>query len=122
MGKNSKSDTIILKNILTEKKLGSMNDFIKEKTNYVREIIRNTIISILHNRHYDIFSNNDIALSLNILNELYEKTQIIENSAESEKKNRASSKSNRQAFYDYLRIRNKKHRRSAIYNVRFGIR
>jgi len=122
MRKTIKSDTITLKNILTEKKSGNMNDFIKDKTDYVREIIRNTIISISHNKHYNIFSNNDIALSLNILNELYEKTQIIENSAESEKKNRASSKSNRQAFYDYLRIRNKKHRRSAIYNVRFGIR
>jgi hypothetical protein len=73
MRKPPKSDTITLKNILTEKKSGSMSDFIKDKTDYVREIIRNTIISILHNRHYDIFSNNDIALSLNILNELYEK-------------------------------------------------
>jgi ATP-dependent Lon protease len=74
-----KSDTLILKNILSEKKTNNMEDFLKEKTSYVREIIRNTIISIMRNKQYDIFSNSDISLGLNILNDLYENTRTIEN-------------------------------------------
>jgi hypothetical protein len=82
MRKNSKSDTLLLKNILTEKKQINLSEFIKDKTNQIREIIRDTIISILNNKQNDIFSNNDIALSLNILNDLYERTAEINTSVE----------------------------------------
>jgi len=79
MKKPVKTDTLLLKNLLTEKKLDNLNEFINEKTKYVREIIRDTIVSILNNKQYDIFSNNDVSLSLTILNELYEKTTANEN-------------------------------------------
>ena len=79
MKKKMKTDNLLLKNILIEKKLNNFTEFIKEKTEHVQNIIRNTIISIKTNKLYGIFSNNEITLSINILNELYEKTLHIEN-------------------------------------------
>jgi ATP-dependent Lon protease len=51
--------------------------FIKDKTNYIQEIIRNSIIAIKHYKKCYIFSNSDILLAINILNDLYEKTKRV---------------------------------------------
>jgi len=87
MKKQIRSDTLLLKNILLEKKTNDLAEFLKDKTCYIQEIIRETIISILHKKKSDIFSNNDISLSINILNELYEKTKIIQINETSNEKN-----------------------------------
>ena len=84
MKKKMKTDNLLLKNILIEKKLNNLNEFIKEKNEHVQNIIRNTIISIKMNKLYGIFSNNEITISINILNELYEKTLHIENATNTE--------------------------------------
>jgi len=73
---NSKN-SIKLKNVIAERDVTNLKEFIKEKNSYIQEIIRKTIISIKRNKMYEIFSNNDITLSLNILNDLYEKTNEI---------------------------------------------
>jgi hypothetical protein len=73
---NSKN-SIKLKNVIAERDVTNLKEFIKEKNSYIQEIIRKTIISIKLNKMYEIFSNNDITLSLNILNDLYEKTNEI---------------------------------------------
>jgi hypothetical protein len=52
---------------------------IKEKTKYIQEIIRNTLISIKKNTHYEIFSNNDSNLSIKVLNDIYGKSKEIMN-------------------------------------------
>ena len=57
-----------------------LHNFIEEKTKYIQEIIRNTITSIKKNTYYEIFSNNDINLSISVLNEIYTKTKDILNS------------------------------------------
>ena len=54
-----------------------LQNFIEEKTKYIQEIIRNTIISIKKNTYYEIFSNNDINLTISVLNEIYAKTKDI---------------------------------------------
>ena len=82
MKKSIGNNTLLLKNILIEKKLNNLTEFIKEKTEHVQNIIRNTIISIKHNKLYGIFSNNEITVTINILNELYENTLLIENANE----------------------------------------
>ena len=69
---NSKN-SIKLKNVIAERDVTNLREFIKEKNSYIQEIIRKTIISIKRNKIYEIFSNNDITLSLNILNDLYER-------------------------------------------------
>ena len=51
--------------------------FIEEKTLYLQQIIRNTILSIKKNSQNNIFSSNDSILSISILTELYEKTNEI---------------------------------------------
>ena len=53
--------------------------FIKEKTKYIQEIIRNTIISIKKNAHNEIFSNTDANLSITLLNDIYAKSKEIVN-------------------------------------------
>ena len=73
---NSKN-SIKLKNVIAERDVTNLKEFIKDKNLYIQEIIRKTIISIKRNKIYEIFSNNDITLSINILNELYEKTNEI---------------------------------------------
>ena len=73
---NSKN-SIKLKTVIAERDVTNLKEFIKEKNSYIQEIIRKTIISIKRNKIYEIFSNNDITLSLNILNDLYEKTNEI---------------------------------------------
>ena len=69
MNKKSKSNK---KNIDYE-------EFMKDKTSYIQSIIRKTILSIKENQKNNVFSNNDSALSINVLTELYEKTNKIYN-------------------------------------------
>ena len=83
-------NSIKLKNDIEERDVTNITEFIIEKNLYIQEIIRKTIISIKRNKLYEIFSNNDITLSINVLSELYEKTKeidtkIAENSTETEK-------------------------------------
>jgi ATP-dependent Lon protease len=78
-----KTNKLSLKNILLEKKSNNLTEIVKEKNIRVQNIIRDTIVSIKSNKPYDIFSNNDIALSLNILNDLYKTTVRIDNAADS---------------------------------------
>jgi len=80
-------NSIKLKNDIEERDVTNITEFIIEKNLYIQEIIRKTIISIKRNKLYEIFSNNDITLSINVLSELYEKTKeidtkIAENSTE----------------------------------------
>jgi len=70
-------NSIKLKSIIEEKEIQDLRKFIDDKNLYIQDIIRNTIISIKKNKHYEIFSNNDTTLSITVLNELYEKTQEI---------------------------------------------
>ena len=57
--------------------------FVKEKNEYLQNIIRKTILSIKENQSKTIFSNNDCILSINILTDLYEKTKKITNKLQS---------------------------------------
>lgn len=52
-------------------------NFIKEKGSYIQSIIRKTISSIKEQLKNDLFSNNDTSLSINVLSDLYEKTNKI---------------------------------------------
>ena len=52
--------------------------FLKEKTEYIQNVIRNTITSIKINNVLDVFSNNDTNLSLSVLDDLYDRTIKIE--------------------------------------------
>ena len=83
-------NSIKLKTDIEDRDITNVMEFIIEKNVYIQEIIRKTIISIKRNKLYEIFSNNDIALSINVLSELYEKTKeidtkIADNSVETEK-------------------------------------
>jgi hypothetical protein len=71
-------NSIKLKNDMEERGLANISEFIIEKNSYIQEIIRKTIISIKKNKLYEIFSNNDTTLSINVLSELYEKTKYID--------------------------------------------
>jgi len=50
---------------------------IQNKNIIIQDIIRNTILSISHNKAEEIFSNNDSILSISILTDLYERTTNI---------------------------------------------
>jgi len=71
-------NSIKLKNDIEERDITNIIEFIVEKNVYIQEIIRKTIISIKKNKLYEIFSNNDISLSISVLTELYEKTREID--------------------------------------------
>ena len=51
----------------------STKDFVKNKIIYIYQIIQNTIISIRQNKNNNLFSENDISLSISILVDLFEK-------------------------------------------------
>jgi hypothetical protein len=70
-------NSVKIKKVIEEKEIRDINVFLLEKNTYIQEIIRNTIIAIKKNKHYEIFSNNDVQLSINVLNELFEKTKEI---------------------------------------------
>jgi hypothetical protein len=55
----------------------NLQAFIYDKINYLQEIIRKTIISIKQHKKNEIFSNNDVNLSITVLTELYSKTKEI---------------------------------------------
>ena len=52
-------------------------NILHNKNNTIQDIIRNTILSINHNKINEIFSNNDSMLSISILTNLYSKTNTI---------------------------------------------
>jgi len=55
-------------------------DFIIEKIKYIQKIIQNTIISIQTYKKFEIFTNGDMNICMNKLEELYEATiQILHN-------------------------------------------
>jgi ATP-dependent Lon protease len=70
--------SVKLKSLLAKQESNDLTVFIIDKITYIREIIRNTIISIKSNKIIEIFSNNDTNLSISILNDLYEKTNDIQ--------------------------------------------
>ncbi len=56
----------------------STKDFIKNKIIYIYQIIQNTIISIRQNKNNNLFSENDISLSISILVDLFEKVVQVD--------------------------------------------
>jgi hypothetical protein len=52
-----------------------IHNAIKNKIEYIQEIIRNTILSLHNNKKNEIFSNSEINICINSLQELYKKTQ-----------------------------------------------
>ena len=56
----------------------NIQEFIHEKNIYIQEIIENTIISIQQHKKNNLFSENDVNLSVSILLDLYEKVNTIE--------------------------------------------
>lgn len=54
-----------------------IHNAIKSKVEYIQDIIRNTILSLHNNKKNEIFSNSEINICINSLQELYKKTQNI---------------------------------------------
>ena len=75
--KEENTKTNKIKNSINTSDCKELKIFIEEKTAYVQEIIRNTIISIKKNKKNEIFSNNDANLSISVLTELYTRTNEI---------------------------------------------
>jgi ATP-dependent Lon protease len=75
-------NAIKIKNVLKDSSNTETISFLKEKTIYFQEIILNTIISVQLYKHYDIFSNSDITICIQNLNEIFDKSleilQLIE--------------------------------------------
>jgi ATP-dependent Lon protease len=67
-----------MKTVLKDSNMETMQ-FIYEKTLYFQEIMKKTILSIQNNKKHDIFSNSDITLCIQNINDLYEKTREILN-------------------------------------------
>ena len=51
--------------------------FIKNKSIYIQQIIRDTIITIIRHNTEKLFSNSDTKLAIPILNNLYSDTETI---------------------------------------------
>ena len=77
--RTSKSFTNLKNTLETADETQALRKFINDKITILQEIIRNTIISIKKHKQQEIFSNNDVNLSINILNEIYEKTLDLTN-------------------------------------------
>ncbi len=60
-----------------DKNNANIQEFIREKNVYIQEIIENTIVSIQQHKKNNLFSENDVNLSVSILLELYEKINNI---------------------------------------------
>lgn len=60
-----------------DKNNSNIQEFIREKNIYIQEIIENTIVSIQQHKKNNLFSENDVNLSVSILLELYEKINSI---------------------------------------------
>jgi len=67
----------------TKHKTTNIKHILIEKIKYIQEIVRNTILSVKRNNNEGIFSNNDSTLSISILIELYEKSDILYNTLSS---------------------------------------
>jgi Lon protease (S16) C-terminal proteolytic domain/ATPase family associated with various cellular activities (AAA) len=71
-------NTVKIKTALQNSNMETMQ-FIREKTLYFQEIMKRTILSIQNYKKHDIFSNSDISLCLQNINDLYDKSnEIIE--------------------------------------------
>jgi ATP-dependent Lon protease len=72
-------NTVKIKNALKDSNIETLQ-FIREKTLYFQEIMRNTILSVQQFKKHDIFSNSDVNICIQNINDLYEKTtDILEN-------------------------------------------
>ena len=74
--KDTNKQSIKIKNSLDE--TADIIAFLLEKISNIQEIIRNTLLSITHNKQIEIFSDIDANISITILNEIYVKTTDIE--------------------------------------------
>lgn len=79
---STKNSSLKLKHIFDTKNYIEIKQFIIDKILYIQDIIRNTILSIKHNKKYEVFSNNDTTISTNMLYDLYEKTNNITSECE----------------------------------------
>lgn len=71
-------NTVKMKTALQNSNMGTIQ-FIREKILYFQEIMRRTILSIQNYKKHDIFSNSDVLLCIQNINELYDKSnEIIE--------------------------------------------
>lgn len=59
-------------------KKNNLELFLKEKTEYIQNVIRSTITSIKTNNLMNVFSNNDTNLSLSVLDDIFDKTIEIQ--------------------------------------------
>jgi ATP-dependent Lon protease len=84
MSKKTKehNNSLVLKKVIENKKISDLHEFIKDKNSQIQAIIRSTIVSIKRHKNNEIFSDNDVVLSINILNELYEKTKDLNHDAD----------------------------------------
>uniref|UniRef100_A0A6C0HHT8 Lon proteolytic domain-containing protein n=1 Tax=viral metagenome TaxID=1070528 RepID=A0A6C0HHT8_9ZZZZ len=69
-------NTVKMKTALQNSNMGTMQ-FIREKILYFQEIMRRTILSIQFYKKHDIFSNSDVSLCIQNINELYEKSNEV---------------------------------------------
>ena len=78
MNKHKPTDSGSMKRIIyDERNVDELNKFISDKIVRLQEIIRNTMISIKTNYQYEIFSNTEMNICINILNDAYAKTKDI---------------------------------------------
>jgi len=78
MNKHKPTDSGSMKRIIyDESNVDELNKFINDKIVRLQEIIRNTMISIKTNYQYEIFSNTEMNICINILNDAYTKTNEI---------------------------------------------
>ena len=70
-----------------DKNSTNIKQFIIDKNIYIQEIIENTISSIQTYKRINLFSENDINLSLSILLDLYEKINKLNNQMNNSKEN-----------------------------------
>ena len=75
--KDRTQNSVKIKSVLSQHHDNNIRDFLNDKNISIQSIIRNTILSIKINKYNEIFSNNDVYLSENMLNEIYEKTNEI---------------------------------------------
>jgi ATP-dependent Lon protease len=77
---NRKKDEILKNSVKLKADLSEnleINSFITKKIEYFQEIIRKTIFSIQSYKKYELFSNSDVNICINTLNEIYSKTNEI---------------------------------------------
>jgi len=71
-------NTVKIKTALQNSNMETMQ-FIREKTLYFQETMKRTILSIQNYKKHDIFSNSDVSLCIQNINDLYDKSnEIIE--------------------------------------------